>query len=331
MKQLSAFCGDNYELAFSLLHTLSNPSTVSGTYSGMSLDNERVFYVPDHEQNHCRFCGKSVPDVSFRKKAHAVSEFLGNKLILSRNECDACNENFARIESHLASYLQPYNTLWGVHGKRGVPVCKTKDNTGRISTTPFKDFSPSGQEQHWVFAEQAEKGMRIIDLNEKNKSLTVSIERPSHVPSLVYKGLVKIALSLLPHKYLANFPSALSWLNSGSPSFASPMCILEDHFCGEYNLFEHLHLYGFVRNRCDPDFPLYYMLLCYGNLAIQFFVPSTFELEKGRSLRFPTPLDSAYPYESKVVDLSSCEWKRDSVFRKRFDYERHEAYDRPLP
>ena len=45
------------------------------------------------EQNHrlCRFCGQGEPGTSFRHKAHAIPELLGNKSIFTNFECDNCN------------------------------------------------------------------------------------------------------------------------------------------------------------------------------------------------------------------------------------------------
>jgi hypothetical protein len=37
----------------------------------------------------CRFCGGERPARTFRKRAHAVSELLGNKVLKSLYECDA--------------------------------------------------------------------------------------------------------------------------------------------------------------------------------------------------------------------------------------------------
>ena len=39
-----------------------------------------------------RFCGQQVPIVSFNNTAHAISESLGNKSVICREECDNCNE-----------------------------------------------------------------------------------------------------------------------------------------------------------------------------------------------------------------------------------------------
>ena len=54
-------------------------------------------YIVDPIDKVCRFCGKRYPDVKFKKKAHAISEFIGNKEFVLRNECDACNEKFGKL------------------------------------------------------------------------------------------------------------------------------------------------------------------------------------------------------------------------------------------
>jgi hypothetical protein len=41
----------------------------------------------DKKKRVCRFCGKSPPDVTFKKVAHAIPELLGNKSIESAYEC----------------------------------------------------------------------------------------------------------------------------------------------------------------------------------------------------------------------------------------------------
>jgi hypothetical protein len=43
----------------------------------------RKVYLGEKESHQCRFCGKSSPDVTFIKDAHAVPECLGNTTLLS--------------------------------------------------------------------------------------------------------------------------------------------------------------------------------------------------------------------------------------------------------
>jgi hypothetical protein len=49
----------------------------------------------------CRFCGGKPPERTFKKRAHAVSELLGNKVMKSLYECDTCNERFRNVSMTL--------------------------------------------------------------------------------------------------------------------------------------------------------------------------------------------------------------------------------------
>ena len=70
----------------------------------------------------CRLCGRSVPDVTFKKRAHAISELLGNKSIILYDECDECNSGQVnRLEESLAAFFSLLRTTLGVSGKKGVP------------------------------------------------------------------------------------------------------------------------------------------------------------------------------------------------------------------
>lgn len=42
----------------------------------------------------CRFCNIDYKHTKFRKKAHSISESIGNKKVFTLDECDYCNEFF---------------------------------------------------------------------------------------------------------------------------------------------------------------------------------------------------------------------------------------------
>jgi hypothetical protein len=92
---------------------------------------DRPTLLQDHEDGQprlCRFCGRGKPDVTFRKDAHAVPEFLGNNSVLSLNECDECNKFFAdEYEDHLAKWSMFSRAVARVEGKNGVPKFKSRD------------------------------------------------------------------------------------------------------------------------------------------------------------------------------------------------------------
>jgi len=82
----------------------------------------------DKSKRVCRYCNKKNPEVSFKKVAHSISEALGNKKIITNDECDACNEKFGKgIENDLILYLNPYRVFFGIRGKNGIPKFKGKN------------------------------------------------------------------------------------------------------------------------------------------------------------------------------------------------------------
>ena len=61
--------------------------------------------IGDKENQVCRFCRKSKPEVSFRSDAHAIPESLGNKSLFTNYECDRCNQFFGRgIENDFGTW-----------------------------------------------------------------------------------------------------------------------------------------------------------------------------------------------------------------------------------
>jgi hypothetical protein len=88
-------------------------------FAGLGLGNKNV--VLGSKPFECRFCGGKPPERTFKKRAHAVSALLGNKILKSLYECDACNERFSGFEDDLAKMTIPTRSIGGVIGKNGVP------------------------------------------------------------------------------------------------------------------------------------------------------------------------------------------------------------------
>lgn len=57
------------------------------------------------------------------KKSHAISEALGNKRIISIEECDDCNNKFSMsIEPDIVKYFSLHRNYWSIKGKGGVKI-----------------------------------------------------------------------------------------------------------------------------------------------------------------------------------------------------------------
>lgn len=74
---------------------------------------------PTEGEGACRFCKLSVKDgAKFKKVAHTISEALGNKQIITKDECDVCNKHFGdEVEPHLIEYLNLHRVYFRIKGK----------------------------------------------------------------------------------------------------------------------------------------------------------------------------------------------------------------------
>jgi hypothetical protein len=148
----------------------------------------------------CRFCSRTNPAASFRKKSHAVPEFFGNKVILSENECDDCNHALAAAyEDDLSQATLVHRTLSQIRGKRGL--------------TTFKDnnvsFRPNGIGHD--IALTSEEFAKSIDLASKRLELP-PLKSGAFVPIRAAMALVKIAISICPQAEFDQLLDTVKWL-----------------------------------------------------------------------------------------------------------------------
>lgn len=162
---------------------------------------EKLRYVgePDKNKRVCRFCGQSSPIVTFKKKAHAISESLGNKLLFCNEECDKCNESFgSSIEQDLFNVHKFILTLHGQRGKEGQRNLKGKA----------------------VEIDNKNSGGVLVKSNQESFSnldnLKVEINEPSlsYVPQNTYKCLSKFAISLINRDLLSRLSKTIDWITS---------------------------------------------------------------------------------------------------------------------
>lgn len=153
----------------------------------------------------CRFCQGKFPEVSFRKKAHAISEALGNKSIISNEECDSCNDKFGKgIEVDIISYLNFHRSFYGIKGKKsGFP--KLKGNNFSIQRLPNNSVE-----------------FKII-CNSK--------ELPSHINAQfyervsfqnIYRALCKYVISTINSTELKFLKKTVEWINGDFTEKALP-------------------------------------------------------------------------------------------------------------
>jgi hypothetical protein len=149
----------------------------------------------------CRFCDKESPAVSFKKRAHAVSELLGNKIMTSLYECDSCNGRFQAFEDDLAKMTLAARSMSGVRGKKGSP---TLVGTGR-GPVRMKAECDGLHLSH-------DAGAPGFIEDPINKTLALTYDIQPHRPLGAYKALCKSAFTLLPDDEVTHFRELKSWL-----------------------------------------------------------------------------------------------------------------------
>lgn len=163
----------------------------------------------------CRFCGKSSSDVTFKKKAHIIPELLNSHNIISDFECDMCNEISGKYESDLANFLGMTRTFHAVKGKYKVPKYKSNANSIIFQNVDDNSFLIS----------RTNPTDGSIFYNVEDKTLDLKIICNSYIPINVYKALLKIALSILPEKYVSAYEDAFKYITFGNKNFEWPKLI----------------------------------------------------------------------------------------------------------
>src|ERR1019366_6694789 len=151
-------------------------------FAGLGSENKQI--VLGTEPFECRFCGGKPPERTFDNCAHAVSELLGNKIMVSLYECDDCNKRFSKFEDDLGKMTLPARSIGGVIGKNDVPTLISKSRgIKRKARMEFKDGTLQ-------MSHDAGDDVSFID-DEVAKTLTFSFVEQPYRPLGAYKALCK--------------------------------------------------------------------------------------------------------------------------------------------
>lgn len=271
----------------------------------------------------CRFCGRGIGEVTFRAKAHALPELIGNKSLISLYECDDCNIRiFHKLDNHLANFLGIWRIFSQIKGKKGIPSYRSKKRS-RIDVKA-KGF---GFEINNYFDDP------IIEEDESAKELIINAIRQSYIPINVFKSLTKMALSIMPENELIYFQETIKWIlkdvEKDDISFNYLPLLYE--FVPGQNPFRAITTALLKRKESTlHNVPYMYFFLTFKNIRLQIYIPLN---EKDKDLKgkvtlhhFPSRycfMDD-YPYGNPqlgIHDLSPHELIKNEEDRLSIKYE----------
>lgn len=212
----------------------------------------------DKSKRVCRYCNKKKPEVSFKKVAHSISEALGNKKIITNDECDACNEKFGRgIENDLILYLNLYRVFFGIRGKNGIPKFKGKN------------FEIEKNER--IEIKQFLSDEEINDSNCNDSKMRLEATQ-NIIAQNIYKTLSKYALGVIDRTQIVNFKDTIEWINGKKNIDNLPKIAI----LTSYDLFStHPKLMVYLRKTKDNKLPYAVAEFRFTYLTFVYIIPNS--------------------------------------------------------
>ena len=160
------------------------------------------------EDRVCKFCKQKYPSVKFNSVAHTISEALGNKKLITNDECDECNSYFDKnIERDFIAYHDFLRTFFRI---------KNKEN--QIPQMSGKNFS-------FTTNENREATLKLKDEFDFSQPARLKIGNKIKMQN-IYKALCKFALSAIDSKHLSHFDETIKWIKGQKNVDKLPKVIL---------------------------------------------------------------------------------------------------------
>lgn len=275
-------------------------------------NTKRRHYIgePNKSNRVCRFCGKQIPIVSFKNTSHAISESLGNKSIICREECDICNERFSRtIEPDIANMLSFLLTIHSIHGKNGVRT--TVGENFKISLNE----STKGDSSVGTIKIQLNQDLPTDIEDFFKEQLQLNTSSLKYIPQNVYKCLCKYVVSVINKQYLPDFKGTIDWINSTTKYNKLPFVAIGN---AQVKI-NAPYLILSVRKTNNYRYPYCFALFAIANIAFAFIVPYT-SVDKLYILRIDLHPHSkkSFQFDEQAFDLGPpCREQASLVFVKR--------------
>jgi hypothetical protein len=203
----------------------------------------------------CRFCRNTAPSVTFRKEAHVVPQALGNRSLLSWEECDSCNEAGSLFENDLVSVLSGSRLTAMTRSKRPAVTYKPRGDA-YVTATPSAPkilISPSLADDS-VSLRRTERGYRV------------RIKIPKYRPENVVKALARMAYFMMPKELLDDSEHIRRWLLS-EEQWLLPWFAIEPAVRGLGALSVAIFQVFVPSESAGPNFPAFDIKFAYGCLT----------------------------------------------------------------
>lgn len=236
-------------------------------------DNKKIF-LGNIKDRTCRFCGKDSTQTTFKKRAHIIPEFMGNKYCFSNFECDNCNKYFGTLEDSLFNLNGILNSLSTVKGKKGYPKYRGKKEGLEIIATDSSSVK--------VKTDGIEND-KYFSIDTDNNEVRFDTTQPSYIPQDAFKALVKIGICMLGDNEISDYVKAIDWiLKPNTQNYEwNPFFTIFRKIGGKKRFLEPWAILMRKRNDSElSNFPFHTLILFYGIFQYQIFLPFHTDNEK---------------------------------------------------
>ena len=266
--------------------------------------DNRIREITQPNERLCRFCNRRYPIVTFRKDAHIISEFLGNRYLISDFECDECNAKFGRYEDQLSKFLGISRTMLGLKSKeRKVPKFKSPNEDMIL------EFSENPPNESIIKATRSDNFGQSFEFDKNTKTTTLHFVKQPYIPLQAYKALLKMALCCIDQRDVSNYKLAFEYLRSNKHDNEWTGCAIVKQYLLPYTFcFEKPSCYLYRKR--NPHAPLYtHTFVLYAlNSIFQIIIPFNdadlkyLNISGGLELPSVPPLFGIdYPYSDDTI------------------------------
>lgn len=269
-------------------------------YNKFGYNNKSSIYIGESkkEDRVCRFCGRKYPNVTFKHKAHAISESIGNKQFINREECDECNDKLSiAIEQDFYNYHAMLLHILCIKGKRGSRKIKTKDvifdNDNGVFTINIRSKE--------IFLQK----YATIELGNSSLDLSFDLLSTPFVPQNIYKCLCKYVIGMLQPQFMQYFRGTIDWIVRGLFPVSLPPVLV---YTLKYSL-DHPQIAYFIQNKYNDNYPFAIGCLEFANIGYFFLIPfyDMYDIQKIESTiykKFKDAFRKLFNYNYQEINFS---------------------------
>jgi hypothetical protein len=249
-----------------------------------------IEYVPSQKQHYCRFCDRDESEVTFLHKSHAVAQMFGNAALLTKAECDECNDYFGgSIENDLGNFSLVARLFSRIKGQRGIPKHRDDKNRWRMEVVGN------------IMEIKIEEAVDLFEFSDDGKTMTSEIPSKPFRPIGAIKALLKFAISIMPDSEFAQFQNVARWVRNPNQDETIDVFIPTVFV----SFFEQVHPNGgaliLKRKSSSLEYPFMSFVLVFGNHHYQCFLPARADEHANAIQVMPHALISDFKPKSVVA------------------------------